>query len=95
MEAGQQTQLLISKISHTCQEIHDIKERHKSKSIVKANSDTIMDKGQTNLNCTQEPESSNSAKEGSDDEDGWDETYSFHSRQCHRVLGQCDLTVLL
>ena len=54
-----------------------------------------MDKGQTNLNCTQEPESSNSAKEGSDDEDGWDETYSFHSRQCHRVLGQCDLTVLL
>ena len=42
-----------------------------------------MDKAQTNPNYTQEQDNSSSAKEGSGDEDGWDETYSSHSKQCH------------
>ena len=44
-----------------------------------------MDEGQTNPNCTQEQDNNSSAKEGSSDEDGWDETYSSHSKQCHHV----------
>ena len=31
----------------------------------------------------QEPDSNNFAREGSSDEDGWDETYSSHSKQYH------------
>ena len=78
-----QTHLLISKISHICQEIHDIKRRQKPTSIGKTSNNTIMDKGQTNLDCTQEQDNNSSAKEGSGDVDGWDETYSSHSRLCH------------
>ena len=77
------THLLISKISHVCQEIHDIKRRQKLTTIGKTSNNTIMDEGQTNLNCTQEQDNNSSAKEGSGDEDGWDETYSSHSKQCH------------
>ena len=42
-----------------------------------------MDEGQTNWNCTQEQGNDSSAKEGSSDEDGWDGTCSFHSKQYH------------
>ena len=42
-----------------------------------------MDEGQTDPNCTQEQDNNNSAKEGSVDEDGWNDTWSFHSKQCH------------
>ena len=76
--------LLTSKISHVCQEICDIKKGRKPLSIGKTNTNTEKDEGQTNLNCTQEQDNSNSAKEGSGDEDGLGETYSSHSKQCHR-----------
>ena len=78
-----QTHLLISKISHVCQEIHDIKRRQNPTSIGKTSNDTIVDEGQRDPNCTQEQDNNNSAKEGSGDKDGWDETYSSHSKQCH------------
>ena len=39
-----------------------------------------MDEGQTSWNYTPERDSSSSAKEGSDDGDGWDETYSSCSK---------------
>ena len=79
--------LLTSKISRVCKEICDIKRRQRPTSIDKSSNNTIMDKGQTNPNCTQEQGkqgNNSSAKEGSDDKDGWDETYSSPSKQCHR-----------
>ena len=79
-----QTQLLISKISHTCQEIHDIKRRRQLKSINQANNVTTMDEGdKTDLMGTQEPSSNNSAKEGSNDEGSSGDTYFSHSKQYH------------
>ena len=56
--------LLISKISHVCQEICDIKEARKPKSNVFKPNYTItsLDEGQKDRNYTQEPGSSNSAK---------------------------------
>ena len=42
-----------------------------------------MDEGRTSQNYTQELDSNNSAKEGSNGEDGWGETCSFHSKLCH------------
>ena len=45
---------------------------------------TGLDKGQKDQNYTQDPDSSNSAKEGSNDGDGLGGTYSFHSTLCHR-----------
>src|ERR1700743_1923865 len=80
------TQLLISKIPHICQEIHDIKRRKKPKSIDKTHNynDTIMEKGgKTSLNCTEELGSNNSAKEGNSDGDDWGDTYSSHIIQYH------------
>ena len=76
-------QLLTSKILLVCQEICDIKRRQKPTSIGKTINYTIMDERQTNLNCTWDQGNNSSAKEGSDDKDGWDETYSFHSKECH------------
>ena len=75
-------QFLTSKISHICQEIHDIKEGRKPKSNLMqgTNTNTKMDEGQTGLTNIQEPSSNSSAKEGSDGGDGWDETYSSHSK---------------
>src|ERR1700743_163920 len=77
-------QLLISKISHTCQEIRDIKSAKKPKSnLFKPNyTITSLDEGQKDRNCTQEPGSNNSAKEDTDDRDGWGGTYSNHSTLC-------------
>ena len=78
------THLLISKISHVCQEIHDIKEDRKLKSnLLRPNyTNTSLDEGQTDRNYTQEPGSNNSAKEDSGDEDDWGGTYSSHSTLC-------------
>ena len=77
--------LLISKISHVCQEIHDIKGRQKTPSIGKTNTNTIMDREQTNPNYTLEQDNNSSAKEGNNDEGGWDEIYSSRSKQCHHA----------
>ena len=81
-----QIQLLTSKISHVCQEIHDIKEarKPKSNSLESNYTNTSLDKGQKDRNYTQGPGSNNSAKEDSDGEDGLGETYSSHSRLHHR-----------
>ena len=86
-----QIHLLTSKISHVFQEICDIKTRREPKSIARTGNNTFMDEGQTNLNCTQEQDNNSSAKEGSGDEDGWDETYSFHSKQCHCEPNNLDI----
>ena len=66
-----QIHLLISKISHVCQEIHDIKEARKPKSnLFKPNYIiTSLDEGRKDWNCTQEPGSNNSVKEDISDED--------------------------
>ena len=77
-----QIQMLTSKISHLCQEIRDIKSRRKPQSNL-ANQNYVntgLDEEPTNLNYILEPGNSNSAKEGSDDGDGWDETYSSRSK---------------
>ena len=76
--------LLTSKISHVCQEICDIKERRtpKSNSAKRTYTRTILDEGWTDQNYAQEPDSNSSAKEGSDGEDGWGDTCSFHNRLC-------------
>ena len=80
-----QTHLLISKISNVCQEMCDIKDARKlkSNSFIQNYINTSLDKGKKDLNYTQEPDSNNSAKEGSDEGD-WDGTYSSHSKLCHR-----------
>ena len=67
-----QTHSLISKISHICQEIHDITERTKPKSIDKANKYNSTHFGQgdkKDLNYTWRSDSSNSVKEGSNGRD--------------------------
>ena len=78
------THLLISKISHVCQEICDIKQARKPKSYsMKPNyTNTSLDEGWKDWNYTQEPGSNNSAKEDSGDEDDWGGTYSAHSTLC-------------
>ena len=62
--------LLISKISHVCQELHDIKEARKPKSnlLTPNYTNTSLDERQKGQNYTQEPGSNNSAKEDSSDE---------------------------
>ena len=78
-------QFLTSKISHICQEIRDIKEARKPKSnlLWGTSTSTNFDAAQINQTSTPEPDSSNSAKEGSDDEDGLGDTYSSRSTQYH------------
>ena len=71
---------------HTCQEIRDIKSKRKPQSNLASQNyvNTGLDKVQTDQNYTPEQDSNNSAKEGSDDGDGWGETYSSHSKLHHR-----------
>ena len=75
-------QLLTSKISHICQEIRDIKSRRRPQTniAIQDYTNTGLAEEQTNPNYTQARDNSNSAKEGSGDEDGLGETYSFHSK---------------
>ena len=77
-------QLLTSKISHICQEIHDIKSRRKPQTniAIQNYTNTGLVEEQTNLNYTQERDNNNSAKEDTGDEDGWGGTYSAHSTLC-------------
>ena len=79
-----QIHLLISKISHVCQEICDIKEAREPKSnLLRPNyTNTSLDEGQRDWSYTQEPGSNNSAKEDISDEDGWGDTYSWGSTLC-------------
>ena len=70
------SQTLISKLSLVCQEIVDIKKRQKPLFIGRTNIITKEDEGLTNPNYTQVQDNSNSAKEGSGDEDGLGDTYS-------------------
>ena len=76
-----QIQLFTSKISHICQEICGIKSRRKPQSnLANRNyTSTGLDEVQKDQNYTQEPDSSNSAKEGSSGEDGWGGTCSSRS----------------
>ena len=76
-----QIQFLTSIISHICQEIRDIKNRKKPQSnlAIWDYVNTGLNKGQTSQNYTRGQDSSNSAKEGSGDEDGWDGTHSSRS----------------
>ena len=87
------THLLISKISHVCQEICDIKGRREPKSnLANQNyTNTGLDEGQTDRNYTWELDSNSSAKEGSDGEDGWGEICSSHSRICHHEPNKPDI----
>ena len=82
-ELVSQIQFLTSKISHICQEICDIKSMKKpqSHSVESNYVNTCGDEEQTSQNYTREPDSNNSAKEGSDDEGGLGDTYSSHSTQ--------------
>src|SRR6202000_1259748 len=77
-------QFFTSKISHICQEIHDIKNARIPKSkLFKPNyTITSLDEGQTDRNCTQELGSNNSAREDTGGRDGWGGTYSAHSTLC-------------
>ena len=79
-------QNLTSKISHICQEIRDIKSRKQPQTNIAIRNyiNTGLAEGQTNRNYTREPDSNNSAKEGSDGVDGLGGTYSFHSKLHHR-----------
>ena len=71
-------QLLTSKISHICQEIRDRKTRRKPQSNLSTQSytSTGLDEVQKDQNYTPEQDSSNSAKEGNNGEDGWGGTCS-------------------
>ena len=86
-------QLLTSKISHICQEIRDIKRRRKPQTniAIRNYTNTGLVEEQTSQNYTRAPDNSNSAKEGSDDEDGLGETYSSHSKLCHRAPNNPDI----
>ena len=79
-------------ISHVCQEIHDIKETRKPKSnLLRPNyTNTSLDEGQRDWNCTQGPGSNNSTKEDTSDEDDWGGTYSSHSTLCPHVPSNPD-----
>ena len=78
-------QSLTSKISHICQEICDIKSRRKPQTniAIQNYTNTGLVEKQTSRNYTREPDSSNSAKEGSDGVDDLGETYSSHSKLHH------------
>ena len=84
--------LLTSKISHICQEIRDIKNRRKPQTniAIRNYTNTGLVEEQTSRNYTWAPDSNSSAKEGSGDEDGLGETYSSHSKQCHRAPNNLD-----
>ena len=92
-----QIQLLTSKISHICQEIHDIKSvrKPKSNSLSENYTNTCSDEGQKGQKSTQEPNSNSSATENNDDGDGLDGTCSFHSKQCHREPNNLDVRATL
>src|SRR6202000_1183523 len=64
--------------------IRDIKSAKKPKSNLLNPNYTItsLDEGQKDQNYTQELGSNNSAKEDTDDRDGWGGTYSAHSTLC-------------
>ena len=78
-------QLLTSKISHICQEIRDIKSKKKPQTNIAIQNyiNTGLVEEQTSRNYTRGPDSSNSAKEGSNGVDGLGETYSSHSKLRH------------
>ena len=80
-----QIHLLISKISHVCHKIHDIKEARKlkSNSLLQNYINTHLDEGRKDQISTQEPSSSSFAMEGNDDGDGLGDTYSSCSTQYH------------
>ena len=86
-------QSLTSKISHICQEIRDIKSRKRPQTNIAIRNyiNTGLAEGQTNRNYTQEPDSNNSAKEGSDGGDDLGETYSSHSKLCHHEPSNPDI----
>ena len=73
---------LLTSISHICQEICDIKSRRRPQSNLANRNyvNTGLDKELTNPKHTLEQGNSSSAKEGSDDGDGWDGTYSSRSK---------------
>ena len=75
---------LTSKISHICQEIRDIKNQRKPQTNISIRSytSTGLVEEQTNPNYTLERDNNSSAKEDTDDEDGWGGTYSSHSTLC-------------
>ena len=79
-----QTQLLTSKISHICQEIHDIKSVRKPKSNLSIQNyvNTGLDEGQKDQTSIREPSSNSFAMEGNNDGDGSGGTYSSHSTLC-------------
>ena len=80
-----QIQSLTSKISHICQEIHDIKRRRKPKSNLAIQNyiNTGLDEGRTDQSYTREPNSSSSAWEDNNDGGDSDDTYSSRSTQYH------------
>ena len=82
-----QIQFLTSKISHICQEIRDIKSRRKPQTniAIQNYTNTGLVEAQTSRNYTRARDNNNSAKEGSGDGDGLGETYSSHSKRCHRA----------
>ena len=67
-----------------------MKRRQKPQSTVQANNNRIMDKGQTNPNCTLEQDNSSSAREDIGDEDDWGGTYSSNSKLCHHEPNNLD-----
>src|ERR1700743_585376 len=91
-ELVSQIQFLTSKISHICQEICDIKSKKKPQSHLMDSNyvNACRDRERTGQNYTREPDSNNSAKEGSGDEGGWDETCSSHSKLCHHEPNNLD-----
>ena len=86
-------QFFTSKISHICQEIRDIKrQRNPQTNIAIQNyTNTGVVEWLTNRNYTRAPDNNNSAKEGSNDEEGLGETYSSHSKQCHCAPNSLDI----
>ena len=78
-------QFLTSKISHVCQEIHDIKvaRKPKSNSLPQSYTNTNLDKGRKGRTNTREPNSSSFAMGGNNDGDGLGDTYSSCSTQHH------------
>ena len=82
-----QIQLLTSKILHICQEIRDIKSQRRPQTNIAIQNYTNIGlvEEQTNWNYTWEPDSSNSAKEGSDGVDGLGETVELEAD--HRSYG--------
>ena len=77
-------QLLISKISHICQEICDIKSRKRPQTNIAIRNyiNTGLAEERTNLNYTREQGNNSSARGDTGDEDDWGGTYSSHSTLC-------------